>query len=49
MGAAVIFIRNGIPLLYTGPTDDDDFMLQYLVTNTESAVHPLSDVNFEVR
>ncbi|XP_045606261.1 thioredoxin domain-containing protein [Procambarus clarkii] len=47
MGAGVVFIRNGIPLLYSGPADDDEFMLNYLIANPESTVHQLSDVNFE--
>ncbi|KAG7168363.1 uncharacterized protein LOC121867210 [Homarus americanus] len=46
-GTGVIFIRNKIPLLYSGPADDDEFMLHYIVTNPDSAVHHLSDVNFE--
>lgn len=47
VGSGVVFIRKGIPLLYTGHASDDDFMLHYLITNRESKVHSLSDVNFE--
>ncbi|XP_053644397.2 uncharacterized protein [Cherax quadricarinatus] len=47
MGTGVVFIRNGIPLLYSGPVDDDEFMLDYLISNPESAVHHLTDGNFE--
>lgn len=46
-GSQVIFLRNGVPLLYTGPPDDDEFLLHYLVTNQNSFVKLLTDDNFE--
>lgn len=42
----VIFIRRGVPLLYTGPADDE-FMLHYLLTNQKSSVKLLTDDTFE--
>lgn len=46
-GGDIIFVRKGFPLLYTGPADDDEYLLHYLITNPESSVHTLSDENFE--
>uniref|UniRef100_A0A0P4WMG4 Thioredoxin domain-containing protein n=1 Tax=Scylla olivacea TaxID=85551 RepID=A0A0P4WMG4_SCYOL len=43
----IIFVRKGVPLLYSGPADDDEYLLHYLITNPESSIHTLTDVNFE--
>lgn len=43
----IIFVRKGVPLLYTGPAHDDEYLLHYLITNPESSVHILTDDNFE--
>lgn len=47
LSTAIVFLRSGNPLLYTGPAEDDDFMLDYLVTNIVSPIHPLGDNTFE--
>ncbi|KAK3863455.1 hypothetical protein Pcinc_030763 [Petrolisthes cinctipes] len=47
MANSIVFFRNGLPMLYTGPRDDDEIMLSFLVTNPESSLHTLTDVNFE--
>ncbi|XP_066989793.1 thioredoxin domain-containing protein [Macrobrachium rosenbergii] len=44
---AIVFVRSGVPLLYTGPADNDELMLHQIVTNLESVVHYLNDDNFE--
>ncbi|KAG0711072.1 hypothetical protein GWK47_021495 [Chionoecetes opilio] len=46
-GGDIIFVRKGVPLLYTGRADDDEYLLHYLITNPESSVHILADENFE--
>lgn len=43
----VVFIRRGVPLLYTGPPDDDEFLLHYLLKNEKSSVKLLTDDTFE--
>ncbi|KAK4304544.1 hypothetical protein Pmani_023425 [Petrolisthes manimaculis] len=44
---SIVLFSNGVPMLYTGPPDDDEIMLSFLVTNPESSLHSLTDVNFE--
>ena len=46
--SAIIFVRSGAPLLYAGPSDNEEFLLHYLLSNKESAVHHLNDKTFEV-
>lgn len=43
---ALVFFRNGIPLLYDGPLNDDE-ILQTFVDNKEPIVKELTDENFE--
>ena len=47
--SSVVFIRSGIPLLYTGPKDNEEFLAHYLLSNKESSVHQLYDKTFEVK
>ncbi|XP_068213563.1 thioredoxin domain-containing protein-like [Palaemon carinicauda] len=44
---AIVFVRSGVPLLYTGPADNDELMLHFIVTNLESVIHTLNDDTFE--
>ena len=45
---SIVFVRDGSPMLYTGSTQDDDELLNYLLTNKESNVRSLNDASFEV-
>lgn len=45
-GPALVFFRNGIPLLYDGPLDDEE-ILQYILDNKEPIVKELTDDTFE--
>ncbi|XP_063609923.1 uncharacterized protein LOC134783852 [Penaeus indicus] len=43
----IIFVRSGIPMLYNGPADDDEFLLHMFVSNLDSVVKSLGDSTFE--
>ena len=45
---SIVFVRQGKPLYYTGPLDDEDHLLSHFVYNKESNVNSLTDSTFEV-
>jgi len=43
---AILYYRSGIPMIYDGPSDEEE-MLEFFFTNSESNLQHLHDTNFE--